>query len=118
MEKTNKLSLSNVLTVISVFIGIHYFLSYRWLHGLLHIWGIESLSIITVDDLLFSFAEINIRILLISMIGFSFVGLFLLDSYIGFPSKKIKEYIKKSWKNFLLNLKSASDFVMKSQNTH
>lgn len=99
-KKEKKLTIENIVGVISIIIGIHYYLSYKWLYGLLKIWGIESFSIITLEDLTFPFANLNITVILLSIFGF--IGVFcwhLLSDEKSEPTKNISEALisLKNW---------------------
>ena len=103
MQKNNSnLSFENILGVISVIMAAHYFLSYRWFYGMLKIWGIENLSIITMEDLTFSFVHFNITILLLSATGFLWIFLWsFISSNKSDPVKDLKEmlkFLKDYWK--------------------
>ncbi len=101
--------------LIPIIIGIHYFLSYRWLSGLLKIWKIDYLDIITFEDLTFPFAEHNIIIFKFNFLGLILILLIL--SLIHYIKKqkntielqilylKIKRWVKINKKNkFILVL--------------
>lgn len=79
MERNNKsnLTVQNIVSLFSIIIGTNYFLSYRWFDGFLRINGIDSLAIMTLDDLTFLFAKYNIQIFKMTSIGF--IGIFFAD---------------------------------------
>ncbi len=93
MPKTEqKFTIENLAGIISIIIGVHYYLSYKWLYGLLSIWGIETLSIITFEDLTFPFANLNISVILLSTFGF--IGILywnLVSNKKSKPAKNISE---------------------------
>jgi hypothetical protein len=79
MKKNNRsnLTFQNIVSSFSIIIGINCFLSYRWFDGFLRINGIDSLAIITPEDLTFLFAKYNILIFKMGVIGF--IGIFLVN---------------------------------------
>lgn len=97
MKKTKQNpTIADVAGIISIIVGIHYYLSYRWLHGLFSIWGIETLSIMTFEDLTFPFADVNISVILLSIFGF--LGIFCWNLL----SDKKSIHVKDVYGNFKL----------------
>jgi len=71
MNSSNKnISLNNIWQLITVILSFHYFLSYRWINGLLEIYGLDGFSIITIQDVMFPFAGLNYTIIGLCSIGF------------------------------------------------
>lgn len=70
----NRISIQNIAGLFSVILGTHYFLSFRWFYGMLKIWGIDSLAVISLEDLTFPYAHLNISVISLSSIGF--LGIF------------------------------------------
>ena len=69
-----KLDSFKILSVsIPVVIASHYYLSYQFLSKMLEQYGLLRSGIITLQDLLFQFADLNQSILLMVSLGFSMI---------------------------------------------
>ena len=66
MKNRNKISIQSIVAFFAIMLGMHYYLSYIWLRGISKIWGIEKLSIISREDLLFNFVEPNLFIMFLT----------------------------------------------------
>ena len=70
MNSNKNISLNNIWQLITVILSFHYFLSYRWINGLLEIYGLDHFSIITIQDVMFPFVKLNYTIIGLCSIGF------------------------------------------------
>lgn len=62
-------NITNISTVIGLFLSFHYFFSYRWLSKWLEFKGLRNYDIISLEDLTFPFGSINLKIFSLSMVG-------------------------------------------------
>lgn len=92
-SKTSKIGIppfSEVLSLLSVILGMHYFFSYKLLYGILEIYGISHLPIITLEDLTFCMAKYHISLFAISQYGLFWILIWI----IVFPKFKLKKLTK------------------------
>ena len=91
----NKVSIQNIVGLFTIILGTHYFLSFRWFYGMLKIWGVDFFSVISIEDLTFPYAHLNISVLALSSLGF--VGILWWDftsNNNSNPLDNLKESIK------------------------
>lgn len=66
-------NLKPLQTIIPVLTGLHIYLSFRWLYKYLEIQNLEFSNVITFEDLLFHFGDLNQSLLLMALQGCSIV---------------------------------------------
>lgn len=70
-NKSNyQINLNSLLALISMLVAYNYFFSFKWLHGFLSLHGLDTFAIITIDDLTFPFALLNLSLFSLSSFGF------------------------------------------------
>ncbi len=103
-------NITNISTVIGLFLSFHYFFSYRWLSKWLEFQRLRNYDIISLEDLTFPFGSINLKIFSLSIVGLFFIAfwhlLFTIETENEFRneiSSKIKKVYSKLSKK--LNIK-------------
>ena len=69
----NNFSLNNIWILLTILLSFHYYLSYRWINGLLESYDLKDFSIITIQDVMFPFVDLNYTIIGFCSIGFIIV---------------------------------------------
>lgn len=73
MKGKVKISAGQIASFITVLLAFHYYLSYEWIYGLLGIYGLQHLAIITIEDLLFTFVNVNFTVIKLASLGFLWI---------------------------------------------
>ena len=86
--------LSFILSLIALFIALHYYFSFRLFHHIFAPFNINMLGILSMDDLMFSFAYINTKSFGLCILFFSIVTgiVFILSVLV----KEIKLFLQKN----------------------
>jgi hypothetical protein len=94
-------------------IGImHYFLSYKWLYSILKVYNIETLPLMSWNDLRFTFGATNTNVILPALFGFLWIFMIRLfisnRAYFSFNKRFKKEVrdFRKDWKKIVKEFKS------------
>lgn len=105
MEKDSRtlFSIQNLTALFTVILGTNYYLSYRWFDGILKNIGINSLAIVTLDDLTFLFIKFNIKVISLASIGF--ISIFLVNFYISIIENNPVENLRITYHKFIRTLK-------------
>ena len=65
----------SLVGLISVLLAFHYYLSYKWWTGIFKIYNLDSLAILTLEDLTYPLGNINLTVFQLSSVGISLIYL-------------------------------------------
>lgn len=114
-KNSNTFSINNLWTLITIILSFHYYLSYRWISGLLEIYGLNSLSIITIQDIMFSFVNLNYTVIGLCSMGFVilfYIRLTLKNKTYSKADKTFSKNLKK-FLNTIFTHKSSKNTIFK-----
>jgi hypothetical protein len=108
-----KFTIGNIASLFTVLLGIHIYLSYLFISGLLESYGINAIPTLSMEDLFFSFGKVNAKIFLLALSGFIISLLFDSFIYRDYLVNGIQSFI--SWvlkKDVELNQKKAKSILL------
>lgn len=69
MNNNKPFSIETILGLMTIVLGFHYFISFRFLFGYLKLHNLEFLPLISFNDITFSCIEINFKLFKLALIG-------------------------------------------------